>query len=175
MENRKKTPATAIADKDLEVLALEIRGPQELALAPNVNLTGRNEIRLSKDATLTLDGGTLSSLRWVDVKKGANLGGKGRIDGNLYNQGTIDLTVTGNNPALHITGTANLGGTLEVTLGENFTLANHTQLTLLTAKHIEGRFKNPIEIVIASDGTALHIHYSTTAVTLTAESLGTLE
>ena len=166
MENRKKTPATAIADKDLEVLALEIRGPQELALAQNVSLTGRNEIRLSEGATLSLEGGTLSSLRWVDVKKGATLRGKGRINGNLYNQGVMNLTLTGKHPALHITGTANLGGTLEVILGENFTLATNTKLTVLTANDIEGQFKNPDEIVIAPDGTGFHIHYSSTAVTL---------
>jgi len=166
MENRRKTPATAIAEKDLEVLAIEIRGSQELALAKNVNVTGRNEIRLSKGATLTLNGGTLSSLRWVDVKKGATLRGKGQIDGNLYNQGAIDLTLTGSDPILHITGTAHLGGTLEVTLGENFVLANHTQFALLTARHIEGRFNNHSEIVTASDGTTFRIHYSSTAVTL---------
>ena len=75
----------------LKFLGLEIRGNasknarQTLLLGPEINLTGRNEIRLASHARLTVNGGTVSSLRWIDIHPSAILHGHGSINGDCSN------------------------------------------------------------------------------------------
>ncbi len=98
IENSGSKPNTARADADLEFLALEVRGNQEnkasqsLVLGPGVNLTGRNEIRLARHATLTVDDGIVSSLRWIDIQPGAVLNGSGSIDSTDLQQRCASLS-----------------------------------------------------------------------------------
>ena len=54
-------------------------------------LTGRNEIRLSPYATVRLNGGTLSSLRWVDLQENATIAGAGAIEADLYHAGALHI------------------------------------------------------------------------------------
>ncbi|MDA0840061.1 MAG: hypothetical protein O2857_20010 [Planctomycetota bacterium] len=70
-------------------------------LGPKVNLTGRNEIRLSTHAILSVDHGTVSSLRWIDIHPGATLTGSGTIAATTYNNGLIAVTGA-KNPKLNI-------------------------------------------------------------------------
>jgi arylsulfatase A-like enzyme len=76
MENTGTAAAEANGDADLEFLGLEIRGQaarQTLVLGPGVNLNGRNEVRISNNGCVSLDGGTISSLRWVETRPGGTL------------------------------------------------------------------------------------------------------
>lgn len=96
MENTGAAPATADADADLEFLGLEIHGAsatatQTLDLGAHT-LTGRNEIRLSPHSAVLLDNGTLSSLRWVDLRENAAITGAGAIDATLYHAGHLAVT-----------------------------------------------------------------------------------
>ena len=62
---------------------------QSLVLGPKVNLTGRNEIRLAPHANLTVDNGTVSSVRRLEIYPDATLGGTGTIDATVYNHGSV--------------------------------------------------------------------------------------
>ncbi len=201
MENTGNKPAVARADADLDFLGLEIRGnaksgtTQELVVASEATLAGRNEIRLACDGILTLEGGTAASLRWVDVHAGGVLRGGGRIDAALYNAGAVRvapaasgpsrLTVSGDyyerpgasldfsltakpdkDAQLLVGGDAILAGKLTITVADKFTPARGESFTLLRAKSIQGRFGNADDLVVGSNGTRFKIGYSTNAVTL---------
>ncbi|GAB5559894.1 MAG: hypothetical protein SynsKO_15410 [Synoicihabitans sp.] len=156
--NDGSVPVKARADQDLEVLALKISGKstQELVLDPGINLTGRNEVVLGTQGLLTLQGGSISSLRWIDVTADGEISGHGTINGDLYAEGTI----SGSSVApLTVQGTAHLGGTL--TLGGSSHLKSGDRITVLKANRIEGKFDS-----IDPRFTA---NYSATSVTLIAK------
>ncbi len=198
MENTGTTDAQANADADLEFLGLEIRGQsagQALVLGRGVNLTGRNEVRISARGTLTVDGGAVSSLRWVDVKPGGTLQGSGKVNAALYNRGTISVgTDTGDallevksdyveigNPtltlcfsgtrstALLVEGEAHLCGKLSVSAGPGYTAIQGQRFTVLSAGKIDGAFANAGNRVVADDGARFEIGYTANTVTLTAK------
>ncbi len=95
MRNTGNQAMRAVAGSDLDFLALEIGGnenaTQELRLEPGVQLSGRNEIRLSRGGILTLDESTVTSLRWIDVLEGGLLRGSGAIDAEVFNAGTLEI------------------------------------------------------------------------------------
>ena len=199
IENTSDKSATVHADADLEVLGLEIRGNpsedanQSLVLGPEINLTGRNEIRLASHAKLTLNNGTVSSLRWVDIHPGATLSGHGSIDAIIYNNGSVavsggkksvlrtnsdyhqstgaelSLTITGKTPALIVTGEAKLAGQLAIANAEGFRPTPGKSYTVITANRINGRFSNSGDEVVGSGGSRFTISYSRSAVTLTTK------
>jgi arylsulfatase A-like enzyme len=201
MENTGTTDARANADADLEFLGLEIRGnaassaTQTLVLRPGVNLTGRNEIRISAQGSLTVDRGAVCSLRWVDVKPGGKLQGSGLINAHLYNQGTVsvrsgsgdaslkvqshyvewggstlELCLSGKgNTELVVEADAHLNGKLTVSVGPDYTATKGEPFTVLTAGKIDGTFANAGDQVVANDGARFEIGYTTTTVTLTAK------
>ncbi|MEM9017009.1 MAG: sulfatase-like hydrolase/transferase [Verrucomicrobiota bacterium] len=147
----------AVADEDVEFLALEVRGNQELELARGVTLTARNELRLSEGATVSINESAIHTERWVDVRKGATLEGKGVIVGELINEGTLDLTLTSQAPALEVVGTAILGGHLVVESGPSFVSTFEESIPLLVAESIEGEFLND---VVTVGNTTCQIQYS---------------
>ncbi len=200
IENSGKNANTAHADSDLEFLGLEIRGnaenlaTQSLVLGSKINLTGRNEIRLAPHSTLTVEGGTVSSLRWIDIHPGATLKGTGTIDATVYNSGNISVTggnqpqleisadyhqsagatlnvfvAHSKNPSLIVTGNATLAGTLTARTGKGFKPSAGKSYTVLAAKQVSGRFANPDDVVVAADGTRFTIGYSDSDLTLTVE------
>ncbi|HIK91526.1 MAG TPA: hypothetical protein EYG03_06025 [Planctomycetes bacterium] len=197
IENSGAQSNTARADADLEVLGLEIRGNQEknaeqfLLLGRGTRLTGRNEIRVASNATLTVDAGTVSSLHWIDIHAGGTLNGSGSIDSTVYNNGvivvrdnhqprfkisadyhqsaraTLNLSLNGNKqPSFLVTGDATLSGTLIVTTGKGFQPTPGQTYTVLTANRIIGTFSNPGSESVATDGTRFTIRYTESAVTL---------
>lgn len=137
LQNSGTRPASARVDRDLELLALQVSGEseQQLILEPNINLTGRNEIRLSDHAKLTVQGGRVSSLRWIEVEQGATLAGHGTIDSDLYTAGTIAASPDG---ILEIFGTANLGGSLM--LFPQAVVTSGDRIPVLRAGEIYGKF-----------------------------------
>ena len=196
IKNSGNGPHAAHADMDLEFLGLEIAGnvtgkaEQALILGPKVDLLARNEIRLAPYAKLTLDGGCVSSLRWLDIHPNATLNGQGTIQAVLYNQGSViltgreqttlrldgdyhqsddgELTVTlaGDVTAFHVAGVARLGGTLSIEIADGFEPAQGTSCTVLSAEEVVGSFANAQDEVVSSEGTRFSIRYLPTAVTL---------
>ncbi|MDP6442899.1 MAG: hypothetical protein QF805_03810, partial [Pirellulaceae bacterium] len=184
---------------DLEVLGLEVRGnaaknvQQSLVLRPRINLVGRNEIRLASHSTLTINGGSVSSLRWVDILAGAALNGNGSITGTVYNNGTVAVTgddsptlrvdghyhqtadatlavaVSGSRESFEVNGEAKLDGRLDIVIGEGFEPTRGESYSVLTAHQIAGKFANANDELVASDGTRFVINYSPSAVSLTAK------
>ena len=196
IENTGRALKTVLVNTDLNVLALEARGnsgsnaQQVLQLGRQVDLTGRNGIRLASHATLAVDGGTVSSLRWLDIDLGATLRGHGAINATVYNNGKVDVTgagqrtirVIGNyhqsasgmlnvttSPGelslLRVQGEASLAGQLSVIVSEGTQARPGQPLVALKADRIMGRFIN--NEVNASDGSRFTIGYSESAVTLT--------
>lgn len=195
MKNAGSTPAHAKADADLEVLGLEIRGDtatHTLDLEPGVNLTGRNEIRLAANGKLSVRGGTVSSLRWLDIKPGGQLEGYGAIDATLYNRGTVSVSNRGfrvkegyrsfreatlqimltpsSDTPLRVAETAYLDGSLAVTMDSDFKSDADDPITLLRAKSIDGRFANPKQRLTTDKGRVFEIDYTDSAVTITPRS-----
>jgi arylsulfatase A-like enzyme len=196
IKNSGNQPHAAHADMDLEFLGLEIAGnvtgkaEQALILGPKVDLLARNEIRLAPYAKLTLDGGCVSSLRWLDIHPNATLNGQGTIQAVLYNQGSVILTgreqttlrldgdyhqsdegelkvtLAGEVPAFHVVGVARLGGTLSIEMADGFKPAQGTSCTVLSAEEVAGTFANAQDEVVSSEGTRFSIRYLPTAVTL---------
>ncbi len=200
IENSGAQSNTARADADMEFLGLEIRGNQKenaeqfLVLGRGTCLTGRNETRVASNATLSVDGGTVSSLRWIDIHAGGTLNGSGSIDSTVYNNGmiivtddhqpgfnvsadyhqsaraTLNLSLNGKmQPSFLVTGDATLSGTLIVTTGKDFQPAPSQTYTVLTANRIIGTFSNPGREIIATDGTRFTVHYTESAVTLSVQ------
>ncbi|MDF1814234.1 MAG: sulfatase-like hydrolase/transferase [Verrucomicrobiales bacterium] len=192
MENIQSRDVTASGDQNLALLALEIGGREknlELQLGTNVDLNARNELRLSSGGILSIDGGTVSSLRWVKVNSGAEIRGHGEIDASVINEGTVELAarkgatqlfVHGNyfesessvlkvsaskQPALVVSGEAKLAGRLSVeavTPGDS--------CVVLAARKISGRFSHPTDRCIAKDGTEYVVSYTENEVRVSATS-----
>lgn len=173
MENVGEQPAAARGDADLEFLGLEILGrtaEQRLELEHGVQLTGRNEIRISKHGHLKINGGTVSSLRWVDLQPGGTLSGNGTIDADLYAHGTLIVTVGDNNEVpWQVRGEVKLAGPLAVTREAHHRLRPGDRFTILLADRVTGSFDNPTQQVVAEDGTRFSIEYTDNAVTLTVQ------
>jgi arylsulfatase A-like enzyme len=198
IENSGDQSSSAHAGADLEILALEVRGnagrnaEQTLVLGPKINLVGRNEIRVASHATLSVDGGTISSVRWVDVHSDATLLGHGVVNAIVYNggtvavtpagqrmlhvtgdyhqsaDGTLKLTITGNGTSsLQVSGEARLGGVLVVIIPGGVNPKHGESFVVLTASQIAGRFANTNGEVVARNGSQFTISYSKSAVSLT--------
>lgn len=171
MENDGKELVTARGDADLELLGLEIHGQsadQRLELGPGINLTGRNEVRISTHGHLSLNGGTVSSLRWVDVQPGGTFSGHGIIDAAFYTRGNTSVAVADDRtPSLQIRGEAKLAGMLTVAAETPFSGRSGKSYVVLSADRITGTFDNPDNEVVVEDGTRLSIGYTDNTVELT--------
>ena len=78
--------------RTLDLLALELSGKsaeQTFIVDQTATLSGRNEIRINDNGKLNLQGGTVSTLRWIDVRPGGSLIGHGTVQGDLYNDGAV--------------------------------------------------------------------------------------
>ncbi len=194
MENKGNTPLAARVDADLEFLGLEIRGAsstatQSLEIGNHLQLQGRNEIRISENGKVAIDGGTLASLRWVDINPGGELHGNGTVDSILYNNGTVSvsdrapLTVSMDyhesknakltipltdktNIGLQVKGKAILAGTLSIAKG-SFDLKEKASQTILIAEQITGTFRNANQEVYDGNKNRYSISYTDTQVLLT--------
>lgn len=97
MKNTTSVDSTSTMAEDVQLLALEVGGntasqnTQTLEIGART-LTGRNEIRISQLGEITLNNGTLDTLRWVDLFHTATLSGSGNITGALYHAGNLKVT-----------------------------------------------------------------------------------
>ncbi len=198
--HRSKLVGSVKIDNGLEFLGVEVSGATqfEIVIGPKGNLSGRNEVRFSDNATLTLKGGKVSSLRWIEVGEGALIKGEGQIDGTLYNKGEVKLATNKRGEAMRIhvskdyvesigagftipvtgagiselavAGKAKLAGQLRLEIEEGVVSRMGESLRVLTASEIEGRFLNPDEIVESRDGRRFKISYTDRAVFITQEA-----
>ena len=91
-------------------------------------------------------------------------------DYHQSDDGTLNLPLNrAAEPALIITGDAELGGHLEITIGKDHKSASGVGFTVLTANRIHGTFANADDEVVASDGSRFVIRYSESAVSLVAK------
>ena len=190
----------AQADQSLEFLALEIAGDpasgakQTLVLGNEIDLTGRNEVRVSAGGTLTVDQGTVTSQRWIDIRPGGELSGTGTVDAEVFNSGTvlvtgdasshlrflqdyrqatdgkIEIALTGaEEPPIRVGGTAALAGQLVIDSAVDSRPAAGQSITILSAGQVAGSFANTDDVVVASNGVVFKIAYSNSQVTLEAQ------
>jgi len=187
--NTKSIKQTAYLKDSIQILGFEVAGnatnksPMELTLHRNVELTGRNEIRIAPYGVLKLDQSTLTSTRRVDIFKHGTLEGHGRINSDLYNAGTIQsqrIHVTGSfhqtstaslqlllseGTPLAVQGQAQLNGTLRCELPTARTFPKGQSLALITASSIKGRFNNGNDN-ISVNSQRFKIQYNTGSVNL---------
>ena len=150
---------SALADKDAAFLGLEISG--KLTVKPGVKVQARNELRVAEKGRLILQGGTVESLRWLDIQPGGTLAGHGAVNASLYAHGTLALSV---DKPLVVEGAARLSGKLSLS-GAGKVKSGQIH-TVLKAKSISGRFDND---KISLAGKNYSIAYTATSVTVTAE------
>ena len=177
VENNGTQPSTVHVRQDLECLALAIAGnssnttaTQTVRIDPGIVLLGRNEIRVTKNATLVMDESQLKSLRWVEVFEGGTLSGAGTIQSDVYHHGRIEIRGDGQAPLLSIQGTLNQSSTAQLSVPAsastplrieqdarlNGQLTIHgdtvktTPLSVLTADRIVGVFSNANGEVVAA-------------------------
>jgi arylsulfatase A-like enzyme len=200
MKNSGSGSMTVRADSDLEFLGLDLRGglhsewSQTLILAENVDLVGRNEIRISQNGRLVMKGGELASLHWVEVLGGGVIEGAGIIDADFYSSGSVRsllnfdaserLSVRGDyfetegssveiemngstSSALVVEGMAHLAGELRISTVKSFVAAPGKAIAVLTANRLQGLFSNFNDLVISKDGARFRISYSNTQVIAT--------
>jgi arylsulfatase A-like enzyme len=149
---------SAVADKNSEFLGLELSG--SLTVKPGVKVHARNELRVAQKGRLILQGGSVESLRWVDVQSGGALSGHGTVHAGLYSKGMLSLSLK---KPLVVDGPAQLSGKLS--LSEAGKVKKGQSVIVLKAKSISGRFDTD-EISFA--GKSYSIAYTTTLVKVTA-------
>ena len=92
LNNSQAGESTVTANINSTVLGLEVRGDgarQTVRVSDSVILTGKNEVRIQQGGRIQLDGGSLQTNRWIDVRAGAELTGQGSIEGEVYNEGHV--------------------------------------------------------------------------------------
>ena len=188
---------SAYLDTSISTLGFEIAGNSAkragmtLSISEGVYLEGRNEIRLSPHSEIQLNGGTLKSIRWVDIFNNATLNGSGRVDSTLYNKGNLDITKgdrgkagkivisgdyhqdesgnltvdLGHDTPLVVGGIANLDGLVGLEIPKGTSLKKGRRMTLVKAASIVGNFSNANGIVKSGD-QKFRIHYGATMVEL---------
>jgi uncharacterized protein (TIGR03382 family) len=90
--NTSASPAIAHVPENVTTLGVEIRGDtatQVIEVHAGRTLSGRNEVRVGANGRVDLNGGTLATNRWVNVRAGGEVGGDGTIAGDVYNEGTL--------------------------------------------------------------------------------------
>lgn len=145
---------SAIADRVVDFLGLEISG--DLTVNKGAKINARNELRIAKNGKLILQGGTIESLRWVDVQVGGTLVGHGTVNGDLYSRGTLAINLKEPlivNGSVKLSGKLSLSSLSKVKSGEN--------ITLLKAKSIAGGF---VDNEVKLDGKSYSIFYTPTTI-----------
>ena len=189
MSNTGTRANVATTTADLEFLALEIEGNavnQCLEVKTGTVVTGRNEVRLAQRGELRLMGGTVASLRWLDIQSQGLLRGYGTAKCTVYNSGMVlanqkGLTIGGDyhqaedgklavevaaaGPAtIEVSGEATLGGALQLVPNGAASLPPGQRWTLLSADRVTGKFSSQEKLLI--ENRQFQIEYSPTKVEL---------
>ena len=149
---------SALADKDTEFLGLELSA--RLTVKSGATVHARNELRVEPKGRLVLQGGTVESLRWVDVQSGGTLAGHGTVKADLFCKGTLALNL---DKPLVVDGAVKLSGQLSIV--DAVKVKRGQSVTALKAKSISGRFEND---KVSLAGKSYSIAYTATSVSVTA-------
>ncbi|MCC6494482.1 MAG: sulfatase-like hydrolase/transferase [Pirellulales bacterium] len=87
LRNNRPTPQQVILNANAQLLAIDVRGgvsQMTLQVAPGVELSGRNGIRISAGGTIELLDGGLNTIRDVEILPGGQLAGTGLISGQQH-------------------------------------------------------------------------------------------
>ena len=176
---------TAVAEEDLSVLGLLIAGGSTLELKEGVTLEGRNEVRVGEQGSLVLLGGTVTSLRWLEIEPQGTLHGSGVIAADLYLSGrmeTENLQVLGDlhiEPSavwqvssevpLTVKGAARLGGELVIDDSSLPPASSTNEWLILKADAIRGVFANEKQRVASKSGATFKIDYRKQGIRLIRE------
>lgn len=146
----------AKAVENSEFLALSVAS--KLIVGPHATVHAKNELRVLENGKLVLKGGTVESMRWVEVQPGGTLLGHGVVKADLLSTGTLALSLT--KPML-VKGMVELSGSMSLLGSEKGNgSAGHT---VLVADSISGGFINN---QVSHEGKTYTIFYSPTSVTL---------
>lgn len=194
MKNATDQDSSTTLKENIKLLALEVTGntasknSQRLVVPAGITLTGRNEIRLGSQGVIALDGGTLDTLRWVDIRSDGSLLGGGQVTGGIYNSGKLlingkrSLSVkknfhqfengalcielaSKNTGSLEVAGEAHLNGALELSIASGFKVKEGDSFTIIQAEKITGKFDQKNDLITV-DGQLFQITYTTKTVTL---------
>ena len=155
-----------------------------------VELVGRNEIRVSDKGILELGEGIVSSVRWVDVMAGGELRGGGSVNSSVFSDGIVsannllriskdyvasnssqllvELEASGNS-GLKIGGSAHLDGDLQIVVSSSRSLEKGKRFEILIADSVDGRFSNANDEVVSIDGQRFLIAYGEASVSLISQ------
>lgn len=92
IDNETAADRVAHVSGRVQTLGIEVRGSgakQTVHVDKGATLVGRNEIRIAQGGHVVLDGGGLETARWIEVARGAELSGDGRIIGELHAEGRV--------------------------------------------------------------------------------------
>jgi arylsulfatase A-like enzyme len=102
VRNSSASPAIAHVSTDVATLGIEIRGDtdtQVVEVDSGRTLSGRNEVRIGANGRVDLNGGTLATNRWVNVRAGGEVRGDGTVAGDVYNEGTLSVGRQSDSPS----------------------------------------------------------------------------
>ncbi len=111
VSNTGASPALAHVASDVTTLGIEVKGQSALQVVQvhaGKTLTGLNEVRVGANSRIDLDGGTLMSSRWTNVRAQGQITGHGTIKGDVYNAGTIAPGKAAGDPTWNIAAPAAL-------------------------------------------------------------------
>jgi hypothetical protein len=100
--NTSASPAIAHVSTNVETLGIEIRGDtaaQVVEVHAGRTLSGRNEVRIGANGRVDLNGGTLATNRWLNVRAGGEVRGDGTVAGDVYNEGSMSPGRQSDSPA----------------------------------------------------------------------------
>jgi arylsulfatase A-like enzyme len=102
VRNSTAAPRIAHVSTNVTTLGVEIRGDsaeQVVDVHSGRTLSGRNEVRVGANGRVDLNGGTLATNRWVNVRAGGEVGGDGTVTGDVHNDGTLSPGRKSDSPA----------------------------------------------------------------------------
>jgi len=167
----------------------ESKAVQQVDLGAGTELEGRNEIRIGAGGWLQMRGGRVSTLRWVEIQPGGRVSGHGMIAGDVYHRGRLmcltsverevqrSIKVTGDllmgnqavtriaigqeaEAALQVSGLAELAGRVELIMRPDEALESGTEIRLLSAGQVKGRFGDSVEIMGSAAKRSARLRYS---------------
>jgi arylsulfatase A-like enzyme len=102
VRNTSGAPRIAHVSTNVSTLGIEVRGDtsqQVIEIHSGQSLSGRNEVRVGAKGRIDLDGGTLATNRWVNVRANGDVRGQGTIAGDIYNEGMLSPGRRADSPA----------------------------------------------------------------------------
>ncbi len=164
------TGGHVIAGTNIAVAGVQVTFDQTSAFTTS-NLTLNGATTLIGTGTFS---GSINNQSGIVYPGGNGAAGSLAIGGNFTQGpgGTLDMDLGGTSAGsgydqVAVTGTANLGGTLNVDLISNFLPAAGNSFPLLTAASVSGQFSS-ITVPVLGHYVALNPAYSATSVTLSA-------